>query len=276
MKNRPFSVAISVYKNDDPVYFDIALQSITEKQTVRPDEVVLIVDGPIPETLSSVVDRYESKHKGFRVVRLPENKGLGNALQIAVAECRNELIARMDSDDIALPTRFEQQLKYFAENLQLDIVGGDITEFVGESSNIVGKRVVPADDADIKNYMKTRCAMNHVTVMFKKSAVLGVGNYKDWFWNEDYYLWIRMLENNCVFANTGTVLVNVRTGADMYQRRGGKKYFESEKGLQDYMLAHKLINRRTYCINVLKRWIVQVVLPNRIRGWVFRTFAREK
>ena len=101
----------------------------------------------------------------------------------------------MDSDDVSVPYRFEQQLKYFASNPNIDIIGGDITEFVGEESNVVGKRAVPEYDAAIKDYMKTRCAMNHVTVMYRKSAVQAAGGYLDWFWNEDYYLWIRMLEH---------------------------------------------------------------------------------
>ena len=271
-----FSVAISVYKNDSPEYFDVALASITTEQTVKPNEIVLVVDGPVPDGINSVIAKYEALYPDmFQVVRLEKNGGLGNALRLAVEKANYELIARMDSDDIALPTRFEQQLICFAQEPKLDIVGGDITEFIGEANNIVGKRVVPQKDADVKAYMQTRCAMNHVTVMYKKSAVLKVGNYIDWFWNEDYYLWIRMQQEDCYFANTGTVLVNVRSGADMYQRRGGKRYFESEKGLQDYMLEHKMISRSTYCMNVLKRWIVQVALPNSVRGWVFRTFARE-
>ncbi len=272
-----FSVAISVYKNDVPKHFDTALASITTEQTVKPDEIVLIVDGPVPDGVNSVIAKYEALYPDmFQVVRLEINGGLGNALRLAVEKANHELIARMDSDDIALPTRFEQQLMFFADNPKLDIVGGDITEFINEPGNIVGKRVVPQQDSDIKTYMQKRCAMNHVTVMYKKSAVLKVGNYIDWFWNEDYYLWIRMQQGGCNFANTGTVLVNVRTGANMYQRRGGKKYFQSEKRLQDYMLDYKMISRNTYCMNVAKRWIVQVALPNSVRGWVFQKLARKK
>lgn len=276
MEHMPFSVAMSVYKNDDPDQFELALRSITEEQTCKPDEIVLIVDGPVPQTLSEVIDRYEKQYPGFRTIRLAENGGLGNALRLAVESSSHELIARMDSDDISLPTRFEQQLRCFAEDPGADVVGGDITEFIDTPDNIVGKRVVPCADADIKDYMRSRCAMNHVTVMYKRSAVLSAGNYMDWFWNEDYYLWIRMQLNGCVFANTGTVLVNVRSGADMYKRRGGRRYYESEKGLQDYMLEKKMIGWPTYCVNVLKRWIVQIALPNSVRGWVFRTFARKK
>ncbi len=270
----PFSVAISVYKNDNPVYFDKALNSITELQTIMPDEIVLVVDGPVSDEINYVIGKYEKRYNIFDVIRLEKNVGLGNALKIAVEHAKYELIARMDSDDISSATRFEEQLKYFIFHPETDIVGGNITEFIGEENNIVGMRRVPKSNSDIREYMKTRCAMNHVSVMYKKSTVQASGGYKDWFWNEDYYLWIRMWLNKAVFANTGTVLVNVRVGEEMYQRRGGRKYFNSEKRLQDYMLRHKMIGIFTYCQNVVKRLIVQLLLPKKLRGWVFRTFAR--
>ena len=138
----------------------------------------------------------------------------------------------------------------------------------------MGYRNVPTKDEDIKKYMKTRCAMNNVTVMFRKADLLSVGGYLDWYYNEDYYLWIRMWLKGLRFANIPEVLVRVRVGKDMYQRRGGRKYFKSELGIQNYMLKNKLISLPTYILNVLKRLIVQRLLPNRLRGWVFRTFAR--
>lgn len=272
----PFSVAMSVYKSDNPNFFDRALSSITDEQTIIPNEIVLVVDGPVNDEINAVIDKYESKYEIFKVIRLEQNGGLGNALKIAVENSSNELIARMDSDDVSVSTRFEEQLKYFETNPEIDIVGGDITEFIGEENNIVGKRSVPLSNESIREYMKTRCAMNHVSVMYKKKAVESAGGYQDWFWNEDYYLWIRMWLNGAVFANTGSVLVNVRVGEEMYQRRGGSKYFESEKGLQDYMLKNKMINHSTYIKNVAKRLIVQKLMPNKLRGWVFRTFARKK
>ena len=183
---------------------------------------------------------------------------------------------RMDSDDIAVPTRFAEQLRLFSENADLDVVGGDISEFVGEEDNVVAYRRVPKTDIEIKNYLKKRCPMNHVAVMFRKSAVQAAGGYLDLFWNEDYYLWIRMAERDAVMANTGTVLVNVRTGKDMYSRRGGRRYFQSELFLQNYMLKRKMISLPTYVDNVAKRWIVQRLLPNKLRGWVFRTLARKE
>lgn len=275
-RHTPFSVAMSVYKSDNPDFFDRALSSITDEQTIIPNEIVLVVDGPVSNEINNVINKYEKKYEIFNVIRLEQNGGLGNALKIAVKNATHELIARMDSDDVSVSTRFEEQLKYFEINPGIDIVGGDITEFIGEENNIVGKRSVPVSNDSIREYMKTRCAMNHVSVMYKKKSVESAGGYQDWFWNEDYYLWIRMWLNGAVFANTGSVLVNVRVGEEMYQRRGGSKYFESEKGLHDYMLKNKMINHSTYIKNVAKRLIIQKLMPNKLRGWVFRTFARKK
>ena len=123
--------------------------------------------------------------------------------------------------------------------------------------------------------MKSRCALNHVTVMFRRSVVLKIGNYQDWFWNEDYYLWVRMMMARCKFANVTEVLVNVRSGANQYARRGGRKYYESEKGIKKLMLDNGLINRTEYFINVAQRYIIQILMPNRVRGWVYRTLARQ-
>ncbi len=275
MFHNNFSVAISVYKNDTAEYFDRALESITDLQTVKPSEIVLVVDGFINDALNNVIEKYENKYNIFKIIRLSQNGGLGNALKIAVENCSNELIARMDSDDVAVSTRFEEQLKMFEQYPDLDIIGGDISEFIGVEENIVAYRKVPKEDSEIKNYMKYRCAFNHVTVMYKKSAVEKAGGYLDLFWNEDYYLWIRMQLCGAKFANTGTVLVNVRTGADMYARRGGKQYFKSEKFLQKYMFEQDLIGYSTYMTNIAKRLIVQRCLPQSLRGWVFRKFARK-
>ena len=269
-----FSVAMSVYAKDNPIYFDRALSSITLKQTIRPSEIVLVCDGPLNDELNQVIEKYSNMISNFKVIRLPTNQGLGNALRVAVENSSNELIARMDSDDVSVADRFEQQLNCYNMHPELDIVGGDITEFIGVEENIVGKRIVPQKDSDIKEYMKRRAAFNHVSVMFKKCSVQAAGGYQDWFWNEDYYLWIRMQLNNAVFANTGTVLVNVRVGNEMYRRRGGKKYFQSEYGLQKIMLNNKMIGTTTFIVNVIKRAVVQLLLPNMVRGWVFKKFAR--
>ena len=272
-----FSVCTSVYKNDKPEYIKDALDSILNNQTLIPNEVVLVQDGPVPDSTTQLLSEYESLYKGvLNVIKLDNNGGLGNALRIGVEKATYPIIARMDSDDIAAPMRFEKQIDYLEAHPECSIVGGQITEFIGEPSNIVGRREVPLDNEDIYRYMKSRCAFNHPTVMFRKSAVLSVGNYKDWFWNEDYYLWIRMMMNGCVMANLPDVLVNMRSGLDQYSRRGGKRYFDSEIGIKKLMLDNGLITRTEYLINYLERFIIQLLLPNSVRGWVFRTFARRK
>ena len=275
MNNQSFSVAISVYKNDNPTFFDRALESITDSQTVKPSEIVLVVDGPVTEEIDTVIDKYSARYN-FKVIRLETNGGLGNALKVATNNCSNELIARMDSDDVATSDRFEQQLYFFEQNPDIDIVGGNISEFIDNEENIIGYRIVPTSDAEIKKYLKKRCPLNHVSVMFKKSALEKAGGYLEWHYNEDYYLWVRMFLKGAVFSNTGTTLVNVRVGKEMYSRRGGRKYFKSEKKLQKYMLNQKVINRLTYISNVSKRFIVQCLLPNSLRGLVFRKMARNK
>lgn len=270
----PFSVVMSVYENDNPDYFRRAIESITIEQTIQPDEIVLVIDGPIDKELDSVIHECVNNNASINLIRLPKNSGLGNALKVAVENAKNNIIARMDSDDISVNNRFEQELNILNKYDDVDIVGGNITEFIGDEQNIVSQRVVPQNNSDIRKEMKKRCAMNHVSVMFRKNSIQVAGGYDDWFFNEDYYLWIRMWLNDAKFMNTGTDLVNVRIGKDMFKRRGGKKYFESEKRLQKYMLEKKMISKPLYCLNVSKRFFVQRALPESVRGWFLKTFAR--
>lgn len=272
----PFSVCTSVYKNDKPGFVRVALNSMLVHQSVKPDEVVLVQDGPVPEELSLLLSEYEDKYSDvMHIIRLEKNGGLGNALRLGVENAKYNIIARMDSDDICQPERFEKQLTYLDAHLECDIVGGQMTEFIDSPDNIVGRREVPLTNEEIYEFMKSRCALNHVTVMFRKEAVLKAGNYQDWFWNEDYYLWVRMMMTGCKFANIPDVVVNVRSGADQYARRGGKKYFDSEIGIKKLMLEKGMINRKEYVVNYVQRFIIQLLLPNSVRGWVFRTFARK-
>lgn len=272
MEKFNFSVSMCVYGKDDPQHFKTALESILN-QTAMPDEVVLVVDGPVPEALGNIISQYEN-NPIFNIIRFSENRGHGEARRAGLEACEFELVALMDADDISTPDRFEKQIKLFKQDSQLSIVGGNITEFVDNPENIVGKRIVPEDDHEIKEYMKKRCPMNQMTVMFKKTDVCSVGGYIDWYCDEDYYLWLRMALEGMKFKNLFDTLVNVRVGKEMYSRRGGYKYFKSEARLQVYMLKNRVISPVTFLINVLKRLIVQVLLPNRVRGWVFKKFAR--
>ena len=274
--SKQFSICTSVYKNDSAEYVRIALDSMLVDQSVKPTEIVLVQDGSVPPELFALLSEYEEKYTNvMHIFRLEKNGGLGNALRLGVENAKYDIIARMDSDDICLPDRFEKQLAYLEAHPECDIVGGQMTEFIDTPDNIVGRREVPLTNKEIYEFMKSRCALNHVTVMFRKEAVLKAGNYQDWFWNEDYYLWVRMMMAGCKFANIPDVAVNVRSGADQYARRGGKKYFDSEIGIKKLMLEKGMITRKEYVVNYVQRFIIQLLLPNSVRGWVFRTFARK-
>lgn len=273
MPDTKFSVSMCVYGRDNPEWFKVAVNSILN-QTRQPNEVVLVVDGPVPEELDAVIKGFEG-NPVFRVIRLEVNRGHGEARRTGLNNCTYELVALMDADDISAPDRFEKQLALFETDSELTIVGGNITEFVGNPENIVGARVVALDDADIKADIKTRCPMNQMTVMFRKSLVEQAGGYRDWYCDEDYYLWLRLLMDGAKFANLPDYLVNVRVGKEMYQRRGGTKYFLSEAKLQKYMLDNKIIGFGTFAFNIAKRLIVQILLPNKLRSWVFQKFARK-
>lgn len=211
----------------------------------------------------------------FNPIYLPKNKGLGNALSEALNYCNYDLVARMDSDDISAPYRFQLQLDAFLADSEVDIVGGTITEFVGIPNNIKGERSVEQNDAAIKRDMKKRCAMNHVAVMYKKESVQAAGGYQDWYYNEDYYLWIRMMEHGCTFANVPYPLVNVRTGDEMSARRGGWKYFRSEQLLQKYMLEHKIIAFPRYLYNVALRFGGELLAPNSVRQIIYKVLRKD-
>ena len=205
----------------------------------------------------------------FKVIYLKDNQGHGNARRKGLSECSNDLVALMDSDDISLEKRFEKQLLKFAENESIDVCGGQIAEFVNSEDNIRSIRSVKLCDSDIKKDLKKRCPMNQVTVMFKKQAYNLAGGYIDWFCEEDYFLWARMAKNNCIFTNVNDVLVNVRTGLGMSARRGGWKYFKSEKKMQHYLLSNKIISYPRYLYNVLIRFFGEVVVPNFLRNKLF-------
>ena len=273
MDSLKFSVAMCVYGKDNPEWFRTAVDSVIN-QTKKPDEIVLVVDGPVPEELGAIIEEYEQLDF-FKVVRFEVNRGHGEARRAGLENCTNELVALMDADDISVPNRFEQQISAFENDDELDIIGGNITEFVDDPENAVGKRVVFPTDSEIKADMRKRCPMNQMTVMFKKVSVQRVGGYIDWFCDEDYYLWLRMALNGMKFQNTTNTLVYARVGKEMYQRRGGIKYFKSEAKLQGFMLKNKIISFPKYMINVNKRLVVQVLLPNKLRGWVFKKFARK-
>ena len=263
-----YSVLMSLYKKEHPEHLRIALDSMLN-QTVKPDEIVLVEDGPLTSELYKVVEDFKPY---LTIVKNENNLGLGLALNKGLKACKNELVARMDTDDIAVSNRCEKQLMVMEKDKSLCVLGGQIEEFI--DNKVIDKRVVPCTNEEIYSFLRRRCPFNHMTVMFRKRDVLEVGNYRDFFLNEDYDLWVRLAKANKKFANLPDVLVSVRVGKEMYSRRGGMKYYESEKKLQKKMLSNGIISFPRYCINVFVRFVFQVIIPNWLRGKVFRIFAR--
>ncbi len=270
----PFSVLLSLYAKEEPSNLRECLSSVFS-QSLMPDEVVLVLDGPITESLDSIVRDFSTRYPILRVVTFSLNRGLGPALHDGVKECRYDVIVRMDTDDICNQERFKKQMEYLYAHPDIDLIGGQITEFIGTSDNIVGYRGVPIGHNEIMAFLKSRCPFNHMTVAFRRDAVLRCGNYEEWHYNEDYYLWIRMALAGCKFANLPDNLVNVRVGKEMYQRRGGWRYFKSEARLQRYMLNHGIISLPRYCFNTFGRFAVQVAMPNKLRGFIFQKLFRK-
>ena len=274
-ENLKFSVLMSVYKNDKEEYLKLALDSIIN-QTVKPSEIVLVEDGPIPENIENLIKEYEKNIAFLKVIRLKENGGLGNALNVGLENCSYDIVARMDADDISVTDRFEKQIVEFEKDNTLSIVGGYISEFINNLKESIGIRQVPLTHEEISNFIKGRNPFNHMTVMFKKQSVLEAGSYQDFHFLEDYYLWIRMFLKGYKMKNIDSVLVNARVGADMYKRRGGWKYYRSCRKLQKYLLNNKLISYPKYLKNIVIRFIMQVLMPNNIRGFIYKKFARKK
>jgi glycosyltransferase involved in cell wall biosynthesis len=272
-----FSVLMPVYYKEKPERLIEAINSLLN-QTVKPSEIVLIKDEPSSKELEDTINDYIQKYDDlFQVYSTPRNIGLGNVLRFGVDKCKFPLIARMDSDDIAIAERFEKQLKCFEADEELSVVGGDISEFSGAIDNIIGVRMVPKSNSDIKKFLKYRDPFNHMTVMFKKSDVIRVGSYLDMHhYNEDSYLWIRMHQAGCKFTNLKEVLVYARAGEDMYMRRGGIKAFKSMFELQKYMLRNRVIGLARFLINISINYSVLVLLPNKMRGYIYQIFLRKK
>lgn len=271
-----YSFLMTVYKNTNLENLKQSIDSMLN-QTTAAEQIIIVFDGPVPEKVSEYI--YELKNKNeelWTVVELKENKGQGLAARAGMAQCRNDLVARMDDDDIMIPTRIEKQIAYMQEHPQIDVLGGNIAEFIDDISNIVGKRILPSKNQDILRYQKSRCPMNQVTTIMKKYKVDSAGGYQHWHFNEDSYLWARMTLAGCEFANLQETLCYVRVGEDMYRRRGGYKYYKSERDLFKFMYKNKIINWLEYQEAKLIRFIVQVLMPNSIRQWFFKTFAREK
>ena len=276
---KAYSVLMSVYGKENSVWFKKAAESMLN-QTAPPDEFVLICDGPLTEELETAVEELDRSYPGmFQILRLKENVGLGEALRQGILLCRNELVARMDSDDIACPDRCRQQLELFQKIPELAFSSGTIAEFFDEreleSSETAALRLrtLPQSHEEIVSYAKKRNPMNHMAVMLKKSAVLQAGNYQSAEGLEDYDLWSRMLQLGFRAGNLKETLVWARIGNGMEQRRGGVKYAGRMARFQTLLLKRGFLSLPQYIITCCIRIPVSL-LPGRIRAAVYGVCLR--
>ena len=274
LMSQNYSVLMSVYYKEHPDYLRQSMQSIYD-QTVPTDNFVLVCDGSLTPELDAVIAEMQKKF-GSRlyVHRLARNGGLGNALNEGMKYCKNELVARMDSDDISRPDRCEKEFKMLTTHPEISVLGGFIEEFIEDTNHVCSIRMVPEKQDAILRFAKKRNPFNHVSVMYRKSAVESVGSYESFFLLEDYYLWIRMLNNGYQGYNLQEPLVWVRVGKDMYKRRGGWKYVQSQRNLFKYMAQTGFITGSQYQVQSLVR-LIGAVVPNWLRAFLFKQILRK-
>ena len=271
---REYSVLMSVYHKEKPEYLKQSIESI-QAQTLSTNDFVLVCDGPLNEQLDSVIaTKQQEMGEILNVVRLAKNGGLGNALNEGIKHCKNELVARMDSDDIAYPDRCEKQMAVFNAHPEVSICSGIVEEFTTDPYTVDAKRVPPETNAEIVEFARKRCPFNHPCVMYKKSAVEAVGSYQDFYLLEDYYLWLRMLMAGYQGYNIQEPLLHMRAGSDMYMRRAGWKYAKTQVMLFKLMKQQGFIGEGQY----IKSCVIRsgsALAPNWLRKFMFERVLRD-
>lgn len=227
---------MSIYYKEQPGYLDLCFNSIAN-QHLLPGEIVCVFDGPLTADLESIVEKWKER-LNINIVRLPKNVGLGSALNEGLAQCSFDIVARMDSDDICVPERFQKQIPLFFDDEELVLLGSNIDEFETCENTIKSVRKVPLSQAEIRETCKLRNPFNHMTVVFRRNDILSLGGYQHHFLMEDYNLWLRVIAKGYKVGNIDISLVKARVGNGMVGRRKGIKYIGSEWQL--FMLKKKL------------------------------------
>lgn len=265
---------MSLYKKEKPEYLKLAIESMLG-QTVMPDEIVIVKDGPLTDELEVVISAFKEKYpKLFTIVVSKENIGLGRALNLGLNNCRNELVARMDTDDISKSDRCEKQIMEFEKNPNLDLLGSSVDEFYSIPDEVVSRRVVPVEHKDIYEFAKRRSAFNHPAVMYKKSKVLAVGGYGDLRRNQDVDLFGRMLFSGCIAGNIEESLLYFRSNDDLAKRR---KSWENTKSYIDTIKKFWKMGYASFVdyIIIAVAQTGMFVMPVKMQHWVYKNFLRK-
>ena len=272
-KKKHYSVLMSVYHKEKPDFLRESMQSMYD-QTVPTDDYVLVCDGPLTDELDSVIAEMQKKFgKRLNVLRQAKNHGLGYSLNLGVKECKNDLIASMDSDDVAVKTRCEKELEVFESHPELSVVGGYVGEFEKSVKDVKSVRKVPEKNAEIIEFAKGRNPFNHPTVMFKKKDVLKVGNYQNIRFCQDYFLWVELLASGHKGYNIQEILVYMREDDNTFKRRSGKGYYVIQKKLLQQMREKGFISRGQYIKSLSIRFCSSFA-PNWLRRTLFNSLMR--
>ncbi len=268
-----FSVLMSVYIRDNPVFLDQAMASVFN-QSYPPGELVLVKDGELTPGLEEVIGKYANKFPSVKLVEMEKNAGLGAALARGLTECSFDLVARMDADDINMHFRFERQFKFLKAHPDVALVGAWIDEFIDSTENVVSQRKVPELSEEIAVFARLRSPFNHPTVMFRRDIILSVGNYQPYGTFEDYHLWSRLLSAGYMTYNFQESHLLFRASIDMYKRRGGWKKTLQEFRLQQYFFESGFIDRAQFARNLLVRGLFRFA-PSWLRGISYKRFQRQ-
>lgn len=266
-----FSVLISVYYKENPLFLKECLESVYAS-TLLPAEVILVKDGLLTDGLEDVISTFMKKD-GFNTVCLDQNHGLGVALNVGLKHCSYDLVARMDADDICEPERFHKQYQYLITNPEVSLLGGYITEYDQNFSCSTGIRTVPCGYQNILSKCYLRNPFNHMTVMFKKETIFDVGNYIDHPLMEDYNLWLRVIKSGKIVDNLPLSLVKVRAGNEMIKRRAGITYIKSEFKLMKLINELKITNRLCSLTVFTMRTLIRC-FPRSILGLFYALIRR--
>ncbi len=270
-----YSILMSVYIKDNPEWLVESIECMLD-QTIKCDEFVIVEDGPLTEELNNVIDSYDRKYpKLFNIIKIKKNGGLGPALKLGVENCKNEWIARMDSDDYSPNDRIEKQFDVLKKCPDVGIVGSNADEFVDSIDNVVAHVLLPETNDEIIRFSKKRCPYRHSGIIYKKSEIIAAGNYQECYLCEDYDLYSRMEMNGTKGYNVQEVLLYVRVNPDFYSRRGGLKYLKSILKFKKRLLKSGFYSKKDYIVSAGAHLIV-CLMPNKLREFVYKKLLRKE
>ena len=266
-----FSVVMSVYISDSPIYFIEAINSLLN-QTKMPDEIIIIADGPIGNELNVALNYFKNMDL-IRIIRLEKNCGLALSRKKAISSTSFDIIAVMDSDDICVPDRFEKQIKLLQDG-KTQVVGGWIEEFVNEPRDKGKVRKTPINHKEIFSFGKWRNPINHVTLMFTKEAYDSVDGYSSVRHSEDWDMISRMLVTGVIIQSVPEVLVHVRAGDEMIERRRNIEQFKGEMMLFIKKYSIGYINLFHLFGNIMIRVVLRA-LPMFVTKFTYNSLLRK-